>query len=159
MKFVVAAMLIVFALAAVAVVKLGFDEFRKKLRARGRLLRVDGVILRFIVRTERSRRNRGSYRSHSRVPTRYQFPVVSFTRKDGTQSTFESPFGVPERQSKYAVGQTLPVAYDPLGEVDPMIGSWAGMWLAPILLMFSGLVFGSTALAIGAVYGSRILGV
>lgn len=158
MKFVVGAMVIVFALSAFAVVRAGFEELRKKLRARERLVRVEGVILRFSVRASHLR-DHGHHRSRRRTPTRYKFPVVSFTRRDGSQTTFESPFGDAESRSKYAVGQTLPVAYDPLGEIDPMIGSWAGMYFVPVMMMFGGMVFGMAACAIGAVYGSRILGV
>jgi hypothetical protein len=72
-------------------------------------------------------------------------PVVRFNTAPGKVKTFRSALSVGS-PSKYKVGMTIPMLYDPDDVIPPRIDSWATIWGVHIVFLFGGLVgFGLAA--------------
>lgn len=84
------------------------------------------------------------------------FPVITFQQHGETQ-TFTSEFGGGTKP-RYLVGQKVGVRYDPTGAIPPMIDSWFGLWLGPVVGVVAGFVFLGGAALIYVAFGRRIIG-
>ena len=97
---------------------------------------------------------------HSSGRTRPQisnFPKVTYTSKNGEAITFTSETGDMGLESKYRVGDPIAVFHDPAGRHRPMLASWSGVWLPPLMLIGAGGVFLFGAWLVWFAFGDRIL--
>jgi hypothetical protein len=79
-------------------------------------------------------------------------PVVRFKTAPGKVKTFRSALSIGS-PSKYKVGMTIPVLYDPDDVIPPMIDSWATIWGVHIVFLFGGLFgFGLAAFVYGVLF-------
>jgi len=95
----------------------------------------------------------GSYDSDDRVYA----PVVRFKTASGEVKTFKSPVSVGS-PSKYKVGMTIPVLYDPDDVMPPMIDAWVTIWgFNVILFVFALVMLGAAAFFVYAVSVLHVL--
>ncbi len=74
-------------------------------------------------------------------------PVITYVKETGESAEFTSEVGDCGKESKYRVGQTVPVLYDTQGIVPAMIDTWFARWGTNFFMLFSGvLFFGAAAL-------------
>ena len=152
MRFLLAAMLIIFLLSGVIVLTVSARELVRKLTRWRRFERANGVVVE--VRSKTLRLTTTS----KLKSTVMHFPVVTFSTRRGDAVTFTSETGDSGPRSRYAPGQRLVVVYDPDGEVGPMLDTWSGMWLSNVMAVVAGVVFMAGALLIAWAFGDRMLG-
>jgi hypothetical protein len=124
----------------------------RRARSLSRLQRAEGVVVAVQTKTMTSTVGR-------RVKTiRMHFPVIEFSRPGEARETFTSEVGDAGPKAAFTRGERLAVLYDPSGEVVPAIDSWAGLWLAQLLMLAGGLAFVSGAVIIYWAFGGRLWG-
>jgi hypothetical protein len=84
--------------------------------------------------------------------------VVAYTPAGGSPVEFQSEVGDGGKASGYRVGQRLAVRYDPDGRVPPLLDTWSGLWLPPVIGMFAGMVFLAGSAMAAWAFGSRMIG-
>lgn len=89
-------------------------------------------------------------------PSTMYFPVISF-RGHGQSQTFTSEFG-DGKSTRFVIGQKIGVRYDPTGALPPMVDSWFGLWLRPLLGIVAGFVFLGGAALVYVAFGKRAFG-
>jgi hypothetical protein len=152
MRFLLAAMMIVFALSGLAILGLSLQEVMHKLTRRHRFERTQGVIVDI-----RTKTMSGTNSNRSR-PMIMHFPVVTFHTRTGKAVTFRSEIGDSGPVSRYTTGQQLAVLYDPEEEVSPMLDNWSGVWLPSMMLAVAGCGFLAGAILIYWGFWDRIVG-
>jgi hypothetical protein len=155
MRFIVGAMMVIFFMVGVGLFWNGLKSLFLMIQRRPRLLSAQGTVLKVerkmdVTGTTRQERRRGGNISH--------YPVIHFLNDKGESVSFRSEVGDKGHTSSYYTGQVLPVLYDPVGEMPPMIDSWSGVWLMPISLTVAGVVFVGGSLMIWFAFGERIMG-
>jgi len=78
-------------------------------------------------------------------------PVVEFTTPSGEKIRFTSDFG--SRPAGHKVGQSVNVRYDPVDPQKAEIDSAMNLWLAPLILVFMGVIACCLAITFLGVYG------
>src|SRR5262249_20309924 len=73
------------------------------------------------------------------------YPRVRFTTLTGEPLEFTSKFGT--HPAAFGIGETVTVLYDPANPTVARIGSFLGLWAAPLGLVFMALVFSAIGLA------------
>jgi hypothetical protein len=144
-------MVMAFVLGGIGLFAAGVRELIRRFAARHRLRSAKGEIVRIEKRQE-------SPDSDSGRTTVYDFPEIKFRPERGSEQTFISDIGTGERTARYAVGQTIDVLYDPDGELSPMINSWAGQWVSPLIQVIVGPMFIFAGLFVSWAFGDKILG-
>lgn len=75
-------------------------------------------------------------------PPRFSFiPIIAFVKASGEQIEFRSEAGEYAATTKYRIGQSIDVLYDPDGVMPPMIDEWFARWGVHIVMIFGGLLF------------------
>lgn len=69
----------------------------------------------------------------------YYYPLIRFTAKSGKVVDFRASSG--SQHVQYAIGDTVPVLYDPAEPQDGRIDTLWGVWGAPIILVGIGAIF------------------
>lgn len=146
-------MIVAFAGCGLLLLVLFARELVQRIAARHRMLRTEGEVVEIIQKEA----------PHSPGEVRWRtvwmfFPVIRFTPEGGEPVTFKSEIGDGGQESKYEVGQTLSVRYDPEGKIPPMLDTWSGMWLPPVIGMFAGLVFLAGSGLVAVVFADKVLG-
>ncbi|HUX12818.1 MAG TPA: DUF3592 domain-containing protein [Spirochaetia bacterium] len=67
------------------------------------------------------------------------YPVVRFTTENGKSVDFRAASGSQHQQ--YAIGDSVPVMYDPARPGEGRIGTLMGVWGAPLILIGIGAAF------------------
>lgn len=135
MRYLLFVMMIACFAAGVFTLGVSGRELLRKLASRGRFERADGVVMNV------RRKKMKSTNEHRYKPTILNFPVIRFTTQAGDAVTFTSETGDSGKISRYSPGERVPVRYDPHGEFPPMIDSWSGVWLPPLMAMLAGVGF------------------
>jgi len=65
-------------------------------------------------------------------------PVVEFTIPSGEMIRFTSEFG--SRPASHSVGQSIAVRYDPVDPQKAEVESAMSLWLAPLIMVFMGVI-------------------
>ena len=71
------------------------------------------------------------FRSSTGGMTVAYHPIITFTTVTGRQMQYTDNAG--SKPPSHAVGQSVPVRYDPADETDARIGTTGSTWLAPII--------------------------
>jgi hypothetical protein len=142
MRYVLWVMLFAFASVGMLLILNGSRGLWTMVRRRGRLLRSVGTI-RAIEKKAVS-----FTLKHSSSRRRFSFlPIITFAKDSGELVEFRSEVGDYGFETKYRIGQTIDVLYDPAGIMPPMIESWFARWGTHLLIIIVGLIFwGGTAL-------------
>jgi hypothetical protein len=144
MQILIALMIVVLFGGGLLVLWIFVREMLQRWRLRRRLLCAEGKVINVI------KKSMPIIGSTTRVhPTWRFFPVITFTPVGGDALTFTSETGDSGRTSRYRIGQTLSVRYDPTGEIPPMMDSWFDMWGPSVFGILAGLamLFGSILIA------------
>jgi hypothetical protein len=144
-------MVMAFVLGGVGLFAAGVRELVRRFAARHRLRSANGEIVRIEKRQETTDSDSGR-------TTVYDFPEIKVRPERGSEQTFISDIGTGERTARYAVGQKIDVLYDPDGELSPMINSWAGLWVSPLIQVIVGPMFIFAGLFVSWAFGDKILG-
>lgn len=156
MPYLLGLMIVAFGGCGLLLLVLFARELIRRLAARGRMLRAEGEVVDIVRKV--------APRSPGRVRARTAylfFPVITFTPDGGGPVTFRSEVGDggrSEDESRYRVGDKLPVRYDPDGQFPPMLDTWSGVWLPPVMGLFAGLVFLGGAGLVAIVFADKVLG-
>jgi len=78
-----------------------------------------------------------------RWPASTYAPVVTFTTPEAQVVTFTAT--VSSNPSRYEVGDTVPVLYDPLNPVRARLGTLLDLWFWSLLLVVFGAIFLATS--------------
>jgi hypothetical protein len=151
MRYVAGLMVMAFVLGGVGLFAAGARELIRRFVARHRLRPAKGEIVRIEKRQETTDSDSGR-------TTVYDFPEIKFRPERGSEQTFISDIGTGERTARYAVGERIEVLYDPVGELSPMINSWAGLWVSPLIQIIVGPMFVFAGLFVSWAFGDKILG-
>jgi len=155
MRFIVGAMMVIFFLSGLGMIRYAIGRAWLVFRQRRALVRTTGIVL----RVERKVGGIGSPGpGRSRGNTIRHFPVVSFEGPDGRRISFQSTVGDIGETSRYRTGQPIAVRYDPSGKIGPMVDGWGAIWFEPLIFAFAGLAFIGGAAMIWFAFGDRILG-
>jgi len=150
-RYLLAAMLVIFCLAGVSLLWSALRSLLLLLRRLPYLVRVEGEV----VALHQKRMYSSGRRGRSRIAN---YPVISFQNQLGETVSFRSEVGDLGQVSRYVEGQSVPVRYDPSGELSPMLDSWWASWGVPVMLACGGLGFVGGAALIWFAFGERILG-
>src|SRR5687767_8795698 len=115
MYYLLGFMLTMSLLAGSFILWLGIREVFQRWTNVGKMHRTQGTIIR--IHTKYGRIAKPSGAAHARSQQR-NYPVVRFTAQSGAPITFRSEIG-DVGQTRYHVGQELPVLYDPMGRLKP----------------------------------------
>ena len=151
MRYVVGLMMARFFLGGLGMLIAGVRGLLLRLAARGRLLTVEGKIIHIEIRQQ-------STDSESSRTTDYYHPEIRFRSEELGETTFLSEHGIPASRSPYAEGQKIAVLDDPAGKIQPMIHSWAAMWMTHLLYSLFGPIFIGAALLIYWAFGDKPMG-
>lgn len=123
-----------FSLSSLLLLILFGGELLTRLRRRHCFVRTDGTIVAIKTKTMTTR-------DLTLSPKLMHFPIIEFQRQNGQVVKFTSEVGDLGPETKYKVGQTIPVLYDTEGKIGPTIATWSGIWLPPLMGILSSLVF------------------
>ncbi|HYF62183.1 MAG TPA: DUF3592 domain-containing protein [Herpetosiphonaceae bacterium] len=154
MRYIVGAMMVVFLLGGLGLIRLSAGLAWKVFQRRRLLVRTVGIVLR-VERKVSMGGNPGGGRRGNNIR---HFPVVSFEGPDGRRISFQSTVGDMGRTSRYRTGQPIKVRYDPAGKIAPVVDGWGAIWFEPLIFAFAGLAFVGGAAMIWLAFGDRILG-
>ena len=154
MRYIVGAMMVIFLLGGLGLIRLAIGRAWLVFKRRRALVGTVGIVL----RVERKVSRTGSSIGDLRGGNIRHFPVVSFEGPDGRRISFQSSVGDSGRTSRYRTGQPIAVRYDPAGRIEPMVDFWGAIWFEPLMLAFAGAVFIGGAALIWLAFGDRILG-
>jgi hypothetical protein len=143
-------MVMAFVLGGVGLFAAGVRELIRRFAARHRLRSANGEIVRIEKRQETTTRT-----AAGRLCTTSR---RSSSAPSGAANRASSQTSAGERTARYAVGQTIDVLYDPNGELSPMINSWAGQWVSPLIQVIVGPMFIFAGLFVSWAFGDKILG-
>lgn len=150
MKYAVLFMMSGFALAGSWMAFAALAELARRLRVLPRLERASGVVVGVRVKSVP-----GPPAGRLRRP-RAHYPVITYSKSDGSTETFESGAGSAGASSHYEPGQTVAVLYDPRGGLAPMPDTWAALWLPPLLMGAAALAFIGASALIYVAFGRRL---
>ena len=83
------------------------------------------------------------------------YPVLRFTTESGKVKQFCSHIA---GSTKYRIGATLPVLYDPDGIMPPTIDSWFALWGSYLLFILSGPIFFIGSALVYVAFRNRLMG-
>jgi hypothetical protein len=149
MRYVVGLMMAAFFLAGSGLFAAGAIKLIRRLAALRRLRRAEGKIVRVESRQEYPDADGGR-------AAEYHYPEIRFRPERGSETTFLSEIGAGASRARYAVGQKIGVLYDPEGTVAPMLDSWTGIWLTPLIQVVAGPTFVFVALFIYWAFADKI---
>ena len=150
MLYLLSAMIVIFFMAGLWLLWSALRSLLLLLRRLPHLVRVEGEV----VALHQKRIYGSGRRGHSRIAN---YPVISFQNQWGETVSFRSEVGDLGPVSRYAEGQSVPVRYDPSGELSPILDSWLASWGVPVMLACGGLGFFGGAALIWFAFGERIL--
>ena len=81
-------------------------------------------------------------------------PVVEFTMPSGERIRFTSEFG--SRPASHTIGQSVAVRYDPADPQKAEVESAMSLWLAPLIMVFMGVIAGCLSVLFLGFYGFGI---
>ena len=81
-------------------------------------------------------------------------PVVEFTIPSGEKIRFTSEFGL--RPASHTIGQSIAVRYDPADPQIAEVESAISLWLAPLIMVFMGVIACCLSVAFLGFYGFGI---
>ena len=81
-------------------------------------------------------------------------PVVEFTVPSGEKIRFTSEFG--SRPASHSIGQSIAVRYDPADPHKAEVESAMSLWLAPLIMVFMGVIAGCLSVVFLGFYGFGI---
>ncbi len=151
MRYVVGLMMAAFFLAGSGLFAVGAIKLVQRLAALRRLRRAEGEIVRVESRHEYPNTDGGR-------AAEYHYPEIRFQPDRASETTFLSEIGAGASRARYAVGQKIGVLYDPEGKVTPMLDSWTGIWLMPLIQAVAGPIFVFVALFIYWAFADKIFG-
>lgn len=151
MRYVVGLMMVGFFVSGAGLFLAGVWRIVARLRARGRMLRAEGEIVRIEMVQKCTDYDMGR-------TAEYHYPEIRFYPAGGGEAKFLSEIGAGSRAKRYAVGQRIGVVYDPEGKVPPMIDSWSGRWGPHLLKAIVGPMLIGVAIFLWWAFGARILG-
>lgn len=151
MACIVGGMLIGFTLAGLFLIKQGLGQLLLTARRRRYLVRGEGMV-------KRVERQSSMGAPKGRRGERAFRPVIIFADRDGRLVEFRSALGDVGKVSRFRTGQTVPVAYDPAGELPPRIASWGALWGLPLAQAAGGLAFLAGAAMGWLAFGDRLGG-
>ncbi len=140
-----------FFVSGVGLFLVGVVGIFRRLRARGRLLRAEGEI----VRIEKVQKCTDYDMGRT---AEYHYPEIRFYPACGGEAKFLSEIGAGSRAERYAVGQRIGVVYDPEDKVPPMIDSWSGRWGPHLLKAIVGPMLIGVAVFLCFAFGERVWG-
>lgn len=125
MQIVVGSMLMLFALAGAALLVNAALELLRVMRRKHALVKATGVVREVVKEWHVGDGSQKKSGGLSRRNYRF-FPVIEFERANGVKTRFKSSIGDTGAQTRYQVGQQLPVLYDPQDVLEPMIDTRCG---------------------------------
>jgi hypothetical protein len=153
MRYVLWAMLVVFVIAGALLILNGIRGLWTMALRRGKLLKSVGTVRQIEKKYVRFTLNKGA----SSRPRFSFLPIIVFTKDSGELVEFRSEVGDYGHETKYRIGQTIDVLYDPSGVLQPMIDSWFARWGTNFLIIVVGMVFWAGAALVYWLIGQVIL--
>ena len=153
MRFLVAAMMVVFLLSGIVVLAVTLFELVRRILSCRRFERADGMIVGLERKTMTSRTGGGRMRT-----TVMHFPIIRFQTQAGEEVKFTSETGDSGERSRYQPGWKIAVLYDPHAEFKPMLDSWSGVWLPNLMGVLGGCGFLLGAFLIYIAFWDKIMG-
>jgi hypothetical protein len=133
-----------FFLAGAGLIKSALDQLQLVRQRKAHMIEVMGVVTGIHSDFER----RGSS-SRTSGPDFIHYPIVEYTMPSGEKVTFQSETGNIGDLPEYEEGQSVPVLYDPTGQLKPVINRKGALTEVPMMIGAGGavLVLGSFLVA------------
>lgn len=152
MRYVLWVMLVAFAMGGALLILHGIRGLWTMAKRRRSLIRSMGTIQDIEKKHVQVTLKRASNRPH------FSFvPIIRFMKDSGEVVEFRSEVGDYGTETKYRVGQTVLVVYDPGGILQPMINSWLVRWGSHFLIIVVGILFWGGAALIYWLIGRFVL--
>ncbi len=152
MRYVLWVMLVAFAIGGALLILYGIRGLWTMAIRRRSLIKSVGTIQDIEKKHVQVSLKRASSRPH------FSFiPIIRFTKDSGEVVEFRSEVGDYGYETKYRVGQTMDVIYDPGGILQPMIDSWFARWGSHFLIIVVGIIFWGGAALVYWLIGRFVL--
>jgi hypothetical protein len=158
MEIIILLMILALGLVGLLLFKAGISEILTIKRVQPELKVANGVVL----KVEKKSSNESiSRRSRTMRRSVQIYPVIEFTREDGTKTQFRSEIGEIREEGSpggsYSAGQSVEVLYHPSNAVKPRLNSFSGLYTVGLALSVGGLVFVGASLTMVVVFGDKLL--